>query len=156
MKVIFTASLRGKKYFESQYKALFQEIEKLGYEHMADDLVNPSSNQVYVDIKQGGREANIALYKKNMEDTDDLLQKIMGQLPASLKRDPEEVILSFIPPSPQEISHSELFTKAYSSNRELKSLTFKQIIQNLIDKNQIYTRKDGRAGKHQTLYSLAS
>jgi hypothetical protein len=93
---------------------------------------------------------------KNMEDTDDLLQKIMGQLPASLKRDPEEVILSFIPPSPQEISHSELFTKAYSSNRELKSLTFKQIIQNLIDKNQIYTRKDGRAGKHQTLYSLAS
>ena len=68
MKVIFTASLRGKKYFESQYKALFQEIEKLGYEHMADDLVNPSSNQVYVDIKQGGREANIALYKKKIED----------------------------------------------------------------------------------------
>ena len=96
---------------------------------------------------------------KDMADrwgSDELLTKVMGQLPSSLKRDPEEVILSLIPPAPEEISHSDLFTKAYSSNRELKSLSFKQIIQKLLDKNQIHTRKDDRAGKHQTLYRLVS
>jgi hypothetical protein len=90
------------------------------------------------------------------KEGDQLLHKVMGQLPSSLSRDPEEMILSFIPSPPEEISHSKLFTKAYSSNRELKALTFKQIIQKLLDRNQIHTRKDSRTGKHQTLYRLAS
>lgn len=68
MKVILTASLRGKKYFEEQYKAIFREIEKLGHENIADDLLNPSQNPVYMDIVEGVRDANIALYKKKIED----------------------------------------------------------------------------------------
>jgi hypothetical protein len=68
MKVIFTASLRGKKYFEDQYKQLFQAINELGYENIADDLMKPSTNKVYMDLLEGGREANIALYKKKIED----------------------------------------------------------------------------------------
>jgi hypothetical protein len=100
---------------------------------------------VYRGIREGAKGGN-----------DELLSKVMGELPSSLRKDPEEVILSLIPPSPQEISHSDLFTKAYSSNRELKSLTFKQVIQKLLDKNRIGTRKDNRTGKHQTLYRLVS
>jgi hypothetical protein len=95
---------------------------------------------------------------KDMADkygTDDFLNKVLGNLPSSLTRDPEETVLSLMPEPPKEISHSELFTKAYSTNRELKSLTFKRIIQNLLDRNQINTRRDNRSGKHQTLYSLA-
>lgn len=103
---------------------------------------------VYRAVRETARE----LADKN--GADDLLLKVMGQLPSSLTRDPEEVILSLMPDPPDEISHSELFTKAYSSNRELKALAFKQIIQNLLDRKRIHTRKDDRLGKHQTLYRL--
>ena len=86
----------------------------------------------------------------------DFLNKVLNNLPSSLARDPEETILNLIPKAPGEISHSELFSKAYSNNRELKSLTFKHIIQNLLNRNQINTRKDSGNGKHQTLYSLVT
>lgn len=88
---------------------------------------------------------------KGMGDADGFLSNVMGELPQSLRQDPEEIILSLIPTG-QEISHSELFTKAYSSSRELKALTFKNIIQKLLDRKEIDSRKDDRAGKHQTLY----
>lgn len=99
---------------------------------------------------------DIAKEMANEDETDYFFQRVLGQLPTSLTRDPEEMILSLIPPPPEEISHSELFTKAYSNNRGLKSLSFRQIIQNLLDRKKIDTRRDSRAGKHQVLYRLIS
>lgn len=66
MKVIFTASLRGKKFYENQYKHIIQTIKKLGYETNEDDIVNATNNKVYIDIQEGSREANVAMYQKKV------------------------------------------------------------------------------------------
>ncbi|MEN9328697.1 MAG: hypothetical protein RI947_1505 [Candidatus Parcubacteria bacterium] len=68
MKVIFTASLRGKKYFEPQYKRTVDVIKKLGYETNAEDLIHPSNNKIYTDIQEGSRDANVAMYKKKIQE----------------------------------------------------------------------------------------
>lgn len=68
MKIAFTASLRGKKFFDDQYKKILASIEKQGHENLSKDLLNPSQNKVYTDIQEGGRDANIAMYRKKIKD----------------------------------------------------------------------------------------
>ncbi len=73
MKILFTASQRGKEFFESQYKIINQAVEKLGHTNVSDDLLNTSKNKFYDELQKGGREANVELYKikmKNLQEAD--------------------------------------------------------------------------------------
>lgn len=66
MKILFTASQRGKKTYEKQYEMIASEIKRLGYDQLQDDLLHISSESFYKDIEEGGREANVKFYKQKM------------------------------------------------------------------------------------------
>lgn len=66
MKVFFTASMRGKKHFGKYYLKIIEEIERLGYTIIKDDLFNFSQEEYYEKLDLGERKANKELYKKKI------------------------------------------------------------------------------------------
>lgn len=68
MKITFTASLRGKKDFEAQYDAILSELKKNNEIDLSEGLLTQTSGKAYTDVQKGNREANIALYKKKIEE----------------------------------------------------------------------------------------
>lgn len=90
------------------------------------------------------------------EGGSDILKRVMAELPQGMQQEPKELILKAMPSCPSEISHSDLFVKVYSKNRELKAVNFRQAVGDLIDNGAIQSRKDDHIGKHQRLYRLTS
>lgn len=73
MKILFTASQRGKESYENQYKTIFSVIEKLGHTNVNDDLLKTPEKKFYDELQHGGRDANVDLYKnkiKNLQEAD--------------------------------------------------------------------------------------
>lgn len=67
MKVFFTASQRGKKDFGKYYQKIFEEIKKQqGCIVIKDDLLTESQSEFYRKLDEGGRKANIELFKEKM------------------------------------------------------------------------------------------
>lgn len=66
MKVFFTASLRGKKEFDVYYQKIYQEIAGMGYEHLDNEILTKSMADFYEEM-DGGREAQVELYKKKIK-----------------------------------------------------------------------------------------
>lgn len=68
MKIYFSASQRGKKFFEKYYTIIYDEIQKLGHTNLDDDIIKFSSEQYYQKIESEGRKAYVALYKKKVKN----------------------------------------------------------------------------------------
>lgn len=68
MKVFFTASQRGKKYYEKYYNQIFDALKKNNFYLIDDEIVKVSGKEFYDELEKGGRNANISLYKKNLKN----------------------------------------------------------------------------------------
>jgi hypothetical protein len=66
MKVFFTASQRGKKFFDEDYHQIFQIIESLGHKNLDDKIINVPTDKFYEDLERKGHEAYAKLYEKNI------------------------------------------------------------------------------------------
>ena len=72
MNVFFTASLKGVEIYKKEYQRIYEEIEKLGYKHL-DDEIFKLSQKYYREIEKKGKEAYIDLYSrkiKHLEEAD--------------------------------------------------------------------------------------
>ncbi len=67
MKIFFTASHEGKKYFENYYKKIAATIKELGYEQMEDDVLTVSTAKFFENLEKGGKQTNTDLYKRKMK-----------------------------------------------------------------------------------------
>jgi len=57
MKIFFTASQRGKKYFDENYQKIYQIIESFGNQLLDDDIINVSESRFYQQLSLGGEKA---------------------------------------------------------------------------------------------------
>lgn len=69
MKVLFTASHRGKKYFDENYKTIYELLTKHGYKHVSDSLITVNPTKYYEEL---GREG----YEGYMKDYDRMIKNI--------------------------------------------------------------------------------
>lgn len=67
MKVFFTASQGGKKFFDKYYTKIYNLIEEFNHSHLDKTLITVTSDKFYKDLEEKGREANIDLYEKNLK-----------------------------------------------------------------------------------------
>ena len=65
MKIFFTASQRGKKYFDKYYKQISKTIDNLQHKQLDNTLINVPSKQFYGKLERTGRDGYIELYEKN-------------------------------------------------------------------------------------------
>lgn len=67
MKVFFTASQRGKKYFDACYQIIYQGLKDRGYQHLDDTLINMNIDAFYNNFEKKGLETYNDLYLKNLD-----------------------------------------------------------------------------------------
>ncbi|MFA5137108.1 MAG: hypothetical protein WC489_07025 [Patescibacteria group bacterium] len=67
MKVLFTASQRGKKLYLPYYKEIAKSIQQLGYTLLDDDLLTLETDEFYSQFEDGGRQALIDFYKNELK-----------------------------------------------------------------------------------------
>jgi hypothetical protein len=67
MKVFFTASQRGKNFFDRFYKKIYKIVESQGIEHLDDTLVKITAKSFYQELDSNGTNAQKELYEKNMK-----------------------------------------------------------------------------------------
>ena len=70
MKIFFTATYQGAKQFGEYYKMIYEEIKRLGYEHLDDEVVN-ITYEGYLKKMEAGRSAQVS----NYHETIDFIQK---------------------------------------------------------------------------------
>ncbi|KKR33828.1 MAG: hypothetical protein UT63_C0011G0010 [Candidatus Gottesmanbacteria bacterium GW2011_GWC2_39_8] len=68
MKVFFTASQRGKSYFDFYYKKIFKIIKSLGYELIDDEIISIPSKSFYETLEKEGKKGDKELYKTNLKN----------------------------------------------------------------------------------------
>jgi len=68
MKVFFTASQRGKAYFDSYYKKIFDTLSHLDLENIDSEIVKINSKVFYEELEKEGRKRYIELYKNSMQN----------------------------------------------------------------------------------------
>lgn len=69
MKVFFTASQRGKKFFDKYYRMIYEMLSELGYQHVDDILMKMSTDAFYNKLSGEGIDAYKKLYDKNIKAT---------------------------------------------------------------------------------------
>jgi hypothetical protein len=67
MKIFFTASQRGKKEFGKYYQKIREELEKLGYKIIDDDIFNLTAEEFYRQLDKGGHQAYTNFYKEKIK-----------------------------------------------------------------------------------------
>ncbi len=67
MKVLFSASLRGRKYFDDQYQLIVKSIKELDATVIGNDALSPTNDHLYEELKKGGRQSNIEFYQREMK-----------------------------------------------------------------------------------------
>lgn len=67
MKVFFGSSQRGKKFYDSFYKEIYQELNDLGLTHLDNDLVKISTQDFYRHLEAKGRNAYFDLYRRKID-----------------------------------------------------------------------------------------
>ncbi len=63
MKIFFTATYQGGDQFGNYYKLLYDEIAKLGYEHLDNEVINITYDN-YIKKMAKGREAQVSNYNE--------------------------------------------------------------------------------------------
>lgn len=63
MKVYFTASARGKRDYDDNYRMIYELVSKLGHKNVDDLILKVDSGSFY----KGSHEEQVALYKKAMK-----------------------------------------------------------------------------------------
>lgn len=66
MKIYFTASVRGKKFYEVFYKKIYDAIENLGYKHTDKLLFETSVEDFYKKLEKGGHKAYVYFYNRTL------------------------------------------------------------------------------------------
>jgi hypothetical protein len=64
MKVFFTTSLRGKKYFDTNYKKIYKELEGLGFKHLDYEISELVISKFYDELGKQGEDAYTDLYSR--------------------------------------------------------------------------------------------
>lgn len=67
MKVFFTASQRGKNEFGKRYSEIIEEIKRLGFQILQDDISEISPSKLYEQLGEGSHKANVEFYKKKLD-----------------------------------------------------------------------------------------
>lgn len=67
MKVFFTASQRGQKFYEEIYREIFDKIKRLGHTHLYDKLIKIPYKKFYETLEKEGHKASVELYRENIE-----------------------------------------------------------------------------------------
>lgn len=67
MKVYLSASPRGDKDFGEYYKKLYDELVKLGYQHVNNEIIKLSSDEFAKDMNDRGREAQLDLFNRKIK-----------------------------------------------------------------------------------------
>lgn len=67
MKVFFTASQKGKSYFEQYYKRIVEETEIMGFLILKDDIIDTKEEEYYHRLKNGGKEEYNKLYHDKLK-----------------------------------------------------------------------------------------
>jgi len=67
MKVFFTASPKGRKYFEHYYKRIYASLAQQGLVHIDDEIVALSSKELYRQMEKRGKKKSGDLYKSNLK-----------------------------------------------------------------------------------------
>jgi hypothetical protein len=67
MKVFFTASQRGKNFFERFYQKIYKIVESQDLEHLDHTLVKVAAKKFYDSLDKNGTNAQKELYEKNMK-----------------------------------------------------------------------------------------
>lgn len=67
MKVFFTASQKGKGYFEQYYKRIVEETEIMGFLILKDDIIDAKEEEYYHRLKNGGKEESNKLYHNKLK-----------------------------------------------------------------------------------------
>lgn len=63
MKIFFTATYQGTEQFGKYYKLIYEEIAKLGYEHLDHEVINITYDN-YIKKMEKGREAQVSNYNE--------------------------------------------------------------------------------------------
>lgn len=71
MKIFFTASQRGKEKFTKYYQVIENEIKRLGYNLIEDDLLTIKSNDFYSQFKENDQESHIKFYRDELKRLQD-------------------------------------------------------------------------------------
>lgn len=67
MKVFFTASQRGKKFFDKYYLQIFNTITREGYTNLCDALIKIPIDKFYEDLEKSGHAGYAKLYDQNIK-----------------------------------------------------------------------------------------
>ena len=67
MKVFFTASQCGQKFYDTLYKKIFAEITRLGHTHLYDKIIKVPYKKFYENLESSGHTASVALYQENIK-----------------------------------------------------------------------------------------
>ena len=67
MKVFFTASQRGQKFFDKYYLQIFETINRLGYTNLYDALIKIPTDKFYEELEKNGHAAYAKLYDQNVK-----------------------------------------------------------------------------------------
>ena len=67
MKVFFTASQKGKSYFEQYYKRIVEETEIMGFLLLKDEIINTKEEDYYHRLKNGDKEVFVKLYRDKLK-----------------------------------------------------------------------------------------
>lgn len=67
MKVFFTASHRGKTYFDEYYIKIYELIEQFNFQNLDDSLITIPIKKFYSELDKLGKQRDIKLYNRNLE-----------------------------------------------------------------------------------------
>src|SRR3989344_5417679 len=66
MKIFFTASQRGKKYFQQQYEKIYDVIEKQGHKHLETSFLKIKPKDFYIELEKKGIKGYNDYYASNV------------------------------------------------------------------------------------------
>lgn len=68
MKIFFTASQKGKKYFASYYQRIYKAFENLGFTHIDKEIIKNPSEDSFSKLDTEGIKAYRNFYRKNLNN----------------------------------------------------------------------------------------
>lgn len=67
MKVYFSVSPKAKSEFGKVYKTIFDEISRLGYQHVSSEALHEDEDSFYKEMEKGGKNIHQTLFKEKLK-----------------------------------------------------------------------------------------
>ena len=67
MKVYFSVSPKAKSELGKVYKTIFDEIAKLGYQHVSPEALHEDEDSFYEELEKGGKDSHKNLFKEKLK-----------------------------------------------------------------------------------------